>query len=718
MIAVLTHAASQFLSILLDSAFRSLLLAFFLAAVLFAYRVSEVRERLLAWRGLLLIALAMPLLVLLSPAISLPIPVPSFSRDSAISVVRTSQPQVISESAPSPMRKSNQAYRSMEATASVSPLAGRPISESNPSTESSADTEANAATHSNATRPAFPWIVLAGALYIAIASFFLARLLLGMFLGSRLARTAQPIAELEALHSLDATSQTAGLRHSPRLAESAALRVPVTLGIFRPAILLPQDWRNWDADRLSSVLAHELSHVARRDSLAQFVALLNRALFWFSPLSWWLDRHLAGLAEQASDESALAAGADRTRYAETLLDFLANLETSPARVRWHGVAMAKTGQGEKRLERILAWRPGMYRNMKKSLVVALAVVCVPAVALTASLHPSVFAAQNVALPAPAPPPPPPPTQLLAPPSGAAAPMAVPAASANPAPGEPPQIAPPSLGPALPSQALLPRASAPPVPQSPAPVAAPVPPQGPAPVAPPVAVPAVPPPGDWVDAIAYANQFGAYWPWSPRFVIVTKSSGHPIIHGTQEDAEMAGELRSKIHGDFIWFEHDGKSYVIRDKSIINQAEKIWAQNGDSAKRQQELQQKEQALSKQMQEQVQAKMQQIRVKVPDMNAELQKLQSEIKDLNASGATMQQFGDLQRELGEMQQALNQARWNSNMQQISQRAGELGAQMGDIGRQIGEIARQEIDQSRQAGDQMRQLFDNAISSGAAKPE
>ncbi|HVB87897.1 MAG TPA: M56 family metallopeptidase [Candidatus Dormibacteraeota bacterium] len=709
MTAALTHATLRFLPLLLDSALRSLLVAFFLAAVLVAYRVSAVRERLLAWRGLLLIALAMPLLVLVSPAISLPIPVPSFSRDIAVAANRGFQPPVMMESGASHTRRGSQVHHSTGTISSGVPFAGNLASESKAANELSAASESYVAAGSKASRPMFPWISLAGALYSVIAVFFLARLLLGMFFGSRLARTAQPIGDLEALRLLDAASRAAGLRQSPRLSDSVALRVPVTLGIFRPTILLPQDWRAWDADRLHCVLAHEVSHVARRDSLVQLVALLHRAVFWFSPLSWWLDRHLAGLSEQASDDAALSAGADRTRYAETLLDFLAHLETSPARVRWHGVAMAKTGQGEKRLERILSWRPDMSGNVKKSLIVALAAVCLPAVALTASLHPSVFAAQDVAIPAPVPPPPPP-TQLMTPPSGALVPTAIPAAPANPGAGAPPQIPSPSSIPVLRTGKVAANPAVPPPPPSPAPVAAPVPPQGPA--------PAVPPPGGWGAANGYANQFAAYWPWGPRFVIVSKDSNHPIIHGTQEDDEMVGELRSRIHGDFIWFEHDGKSYVIRDQAIIDRAQQIWAQRADSAKHRQELQAKEQELSKQMREQVQAKMQEIRVKVPDMTAELQKLQSELKDLNTSGATMQQFGDLQRDLGEMQQALNQARWNSNMQEITQRAGELGQQMGELGRQIGEIASQEIDQSRQAGEQMRHLFDNAIASGAAKPE
>ena len=132
--------------------------------------------------------------------------------------------------------------------------------------------------------------------------------------------------------------------------------------------------------------------------LAQRLALIHRAIFWFSPLSWWLEQHLADLSEQASDDAALAGGADRTRYAETLLGFFAELEAGPERVWWQGVSMAKAGQAEKRVDRILAWRGTMSNQLTKSLVVALVVIAAPVVALTAAVHPAAYDIQAPAVP--------------------------------------------------------------------------------------------------------------------------------------------------------------------------------------------------------------------------------------------------------------------------------------------------------------------------------
>ncbi len=307
------HAGSKFLALMMDSAVRSLLLAFFLAVVLAGYRVHAVPAKLLAWRGMLLVALAMPLLILLSPALPLPVRVPAFWQVAASPAAYASRRSVVTQDAPSP------AIRSDRISDSIKHQRGAVA----PSTPAG---ELHLTADPRVSRSPFPWILLASALYWTVAAFFLARLFLGMYFGVRLARAAAPIGDAEALRMLEAASREAGLRKLPLLSESGALRVPVTCGISRPAILLPDSWRDWDGDRLRAVLAHEISHVARRDSLVQLVALLHRAVFWFSPLSWWLDHHLSGLAEQASDEAALAAGADRTCYAETLVDFLARLE--------------------------------------------------------------------------------------------------------------------------------------------------------------------------------------------------------------------------------------------------------------------------------------------------------------------------------------------------------------------------------------------------------
>lgn len=659
----IVHASSHSLAVLAGSAARSILLGCLVAAMLVVLRLTPVRTRLLAWRGVLAVALAMPLLVLFCPVVRIAVPLPTLSQPVAAQAVTA------------------------QATATAPVTAAPAIESTDAATPARTDDSTSAAAQPVLPAPnvGFSWPVFAVAIYLLVALAFLLRLAIGVRFGKRLTRTAAPIRDESATAVLSRLSRAAGLRAIPLLAESRVLSVPLMTGVREPMILLPPGWRAWDADEFAAVLAHEISHVKRGDALVQHLALLHRAVFWFSPLSWWLEHHLAELSEQASDEAALAAGADRTRYAETLLGFFAELEAVPRRVWWHGVSMAKTGQAEKRVERILAWRSAMSNRVTKALVVWLAICAAPLAALTASLHPSFLPVQDQQVPAPAPlPAPAPPTQL--------APPIAPVINSAPGP--------------VPLSALVPSVAAPSIPLAPPQKV-----QGDPPV---VQAPATPDSnwGNW-------NRNWNGWPWGRRFVIVTPNSEPWMMSGSEEDRQHAESLRGKIPGDFIWFERDEKSYVIRDPATVDRAKKLWAPEHDLSQQQQELQKKEEALGSQMREQFQQKTD-VRVKVPDLSSQIQKLQDEAKNLSGSGATMQQLGDLQREVGELQRALGEIGWETRTQwsDVGRQAGQLGRQMGEIGRQIGELARQQVEKSREAAQQMQQLLDDAIANGTAKPE
>jgi len=137
---------------------------------------------------------------------------------------------------------------------------------------------------------------------------------------------------------------------------SASCVVPVTVGFLHPRIILPESSREWPRAQLDAVLAHEGEHIRRRDPLFQWLALLNRALFWFHPLAWWLERKLSGLAEEACDAAVLARGCDAREYSEYLLDLARSMQRAGTRI--DAVGMAMPGIGLKhRIRQILSGIP-------------------------------------------------------------------------------------------------------------------------------------------------------------------------------------------------------------------------------------------------------------------------------------------------------------------------------------------------------------------------
>jgi beta-lactamase regulating signal transducer with metallopeptidase domain len=179
-------------------------------------------------------------------------------------------------------------------------------------------------------------ILLALILYCGIAALLFVRLALGLFITIRLWRSSTPVpADQLRYHAA-----------SLQVRASSQVASPLTIG---SAILLPADYTTWDSEKLRIVLAHERSHIRQGDFYLQLLAGLYAALFWFSPLGWWLKHELAELAEAISDRAGMEEARSRTSYAQILLEFAA----APRRVSTIGVAMARAGSLSRRIERLL-----------------------------------------------------------------------------------------------------------------------------------------------------------------------------------------------------------------------------------------------------------------------------------------------------------------------------------------------------------------------------
>ncbi|MCX6848075.1 MAG: M56 family metallopeptidase [Verrucomicrobia bacterium] len=107
---------------------------------------------------------------------------------------------------------------------------------------------------------------------------------------------------------------------------SAACAVPMTWGISKRTVLLPEQAAKWDEGRLRLVLRHELAHIARGDVLVTLLTMVSALLLWFHPLVWVMLRASARAREQACDDVALErSGVSADDFAEELLAAVAGL---------------------------------------------------------------------------------------------------------------------------------------------------------------------------------------------------------------------------------------------------------------------------------------------------------------------------------------------------------------------------------------------------------
>jgi bla regulator protein BlaR1 len=697
-------ASASVLSLLCNSAVRALALSGVVGLGLAAVRVKSTAVRLFAWTGVLYAALAMPLLQWMIPPVS--VPAPAVFR-SVLTRPRDETPQAAAKD--TVVRASAQGERPAAFHATTHPAT--PVSavdrnlRPNETARIAPGPAASASFLSSLLSRllnSVSWGPAAAGIYFAIMWLLLVRFCVGLAFGRRLRQASQWIDDPRVTLRVASRARASGLASIPQAAESELISVPLTMGVLRATILLPAGWREWDAAKLDAVVAHEVSHVARRDALTQRISLLHRAIFWFNPLAWWLDRHLADLAEQASDEAALICGADREDYARTLLGFFEALQAAPGRVWWQGVAMAKAGQAEKRLERILSWKGSVAMRLKNSIVLVLVTLAVPVVYLVASVHAAstYLDARGIAVAQDQTPPPPPDSPETVP-----APLAIAGGNSGGIHG--------GVGGGVPVAAIR---GVPSVGEI-APVA-PL-----APVAPFVAVP----PAAWRTQSAGSGSSSSYghgysysygYDDQQRFVIVTGGTNSLTMSGSVDDARHVEKLRKSITGDFIWFQSDEKSYIIRDQPTIDRARKFWAPQEELGKKQEELGKQQEVLGKQ-QEELGTKMEQVHVNVPDMTAELDKLKAELKKLNG-GATAEQVGEIQSEIGDLQSKIGDIQSQAGDQQskLGEQMSALGEKQGKLGDEQGKLGEQQSQLAQEASRQMKKLLDEAIAKGIAQPE
>jgi uncharacterized protein (TIGR03435 family) len=346
----------RILEALTDISIRASVAAVLVAAALAAFRVRASAVRHASWTAVLLAMLLMPALTRALPSIAVPFSLPAPHLPTSLGVDD-------GEVAPEPRGTASTDQTSVQADrqsgmAEVRAPASAPVDP--PSKRSF-------------------WPVAGLAVYGLGAAAMLMRFLIGWWGAARIARAGEPVGlPRECLVS------PAG-REGIDIRESRSVAVPVTVGLIRQTILLPVGWRRWPIETLRTVLAHEVAHVRRRDLAIAFTAHLNRCVFWFHPLSWWLERTLAATAEQAADEDAMSVLGDRAAYAEILLDMARAVAQGRGRIAWLSVGIDGSGLLHQRIERALSHEAREVSTVRKAIV---AISCVSAILIAVACRPS------------------------------------------------------------------------------------------------------------------------------------------------------------------------------------------------------------------------------------------------------------------------------------------------------------------------------------------
>ena len=318
------------MDLLVESAIRITVLAFGMALVLRLMRIRSPRLAHRAWSAVVLVMLLLPAFVVWGPSLNVPL--------------LPSRAEIVARA-----------------------MAGRAATRAD-----SHDIGVAVPAPPDASRRLLTWTAAALTVYAAGVCVFLARFIIGWRRARGIRRTAV---------------------HARGRLTHAGCVTPMTIGIITPVVILPPDWTEWNQTELAAVLAHEAEHVRRRDPLVATLALFNRAIFWFHPLAWWLQRTIARLSEHACDAAVIARGHDRDVYSACLLQFAKRAAHAGGRIAPIATAMPGAGLRER-----LVTLDRRHPTPSRVRLASAAAAGLMLVAICASARPAAAPEQNRLLP--------------------------------------------------------------------------------------------------------------------------------------------------------------------------------------------------------------------------------------------------------------------------------------------------------------------------------
>jgi len=695
--------------LLLEAAVRSLVMGAIVFLVLRAMRIEQVRARRTAWLLVLAGALAMPALVgaqigprLLPVAASRP-QAARISGETYIPATPDGTNDGLGARPQLPLITEQGGYHAVEqrdhhaaeqSDRHAAPQRGRHTASQNDR-------------HAGFTSTLWSLAVIG---YCAVAAVLSLRLCTGIGLALRLRNQAERV-----VFPFDPELD---VRVSSRIA------TPVTIGW---SVLLPVGYDSWDDATLRIVLSHERAHVRQSDFYVHALAGLHTALFWFNPLSWWLQRQLAELGEALSDCAAVEQAESRTTYAETLLAFATH-----ARAPLACVAMASASSLAPRIERLLSDHrfERSFAGKHRLPYVAAGVVMMAMVAATSMARVQAAPTGDI-------------LNAVAPVPAAPSSLAV------------------SLSPAVLASAVVPLNPA--VPASPG--------TPPTPVAPPTpvvpassvtpATPAVPASTNGaVDADTNGTTNTNTYTKTDKSSVgalrksAKKADAQRVVHDeatedSHEDGVTAintdhshtmfnfGNTLPSQLGDYIYFQHDGKPYLIQDPAIMAQAQAMLApmkalgeQQRELGRKQRELAIKQARLGAQQSSLAAAQVHAEKIDTPEFKRDMAQLKNVIKEMRLDELTAQidrnALAEVQAQLAQIQAMTGKLTADMDMQQadLGGRQGALGAQQGELGEQQGKLGEQQAllgEQQRKIAEEVRRqlkpIIEQAIREGKGKP-
>jgi beta-lactamase regulating signal transducer with metallopeptidase domain len=129
--------------------------------------------------------------------------------------------------------------------------------------------------------------------------------------------------------------------------ESVNIKVPLTIGYLKPAILLPLEMiSGLPYTQVEALIAHEFAHIKRYDFLINLIQTLVETIFFYHPAVWWISNQIREERENCCDDITVKVCRDSLAYSKALYNLLQIQHNHPE------LALAASGKVNQLLRRI------------------------------------------------------------------------------------------------------------------------------------------------------------------------------------------------------------------------------------------------------------------------------------------------------------------------------------------------------------------------------
>jgi beta-lactamase regulating signal transducer with metallopeptidase domain len=264
-----------------------------------------------------------------------------------------------------------------------------------------------AALHKTLVLPA-SWALYILGVWAAIASLFLARVAVGVVHLRRLRRSCVPLNPGFAESGLREALNTCGNSRRVALCTSQFVNVPTAVGLIEPAVVLPV----WLINELSpaelrQLVLHELAHLRRWDDWTNLAQQIVKALVFFHPAVWWIEKRVSLEREMACDDAVVIETANPRAYAECLAHLaektmirrgLALAQAAVGRLRQTSLRVARILRGDRPATTRYGWAAAATAVAGFAIVCNVAVSKAPRLIAFESDQPQIVAARYSPLP--------------------------------------------------------------------------------------------------------------------------------------------------------------------------------------------------------------------------------------------------------------------------------------------------------------------------------